>query len=203
MKIYVFYRSNELSNQIATSTKQFFAKDNALKSLDIEFFNLDKRNYMKILKEAESELPDHIFIWYDEEKISDYMKKTYPSINVVHYTKELSVNYKENRWGFKHEYLLKDVIIDLLKKDMKKRLVYVVKGTEKDKLELDDIDIIKYKKNGYLCFDTEQDANEYLVNYITRLIDSNKNTIESLKNRQKEIVKANKRYETMLSQLKK
>lgn len=203
MKIYVFYRSNELSNQIATSTKQFFAKDNALKSLDIEFFNLDKRNYMKILKEAESELPDHIFIWYDEEKISDYMKKTYPSINVVHYTKELSVNYKENRWGFKHEYLLKDVIIDLLKKDMKKRLVYVVKGTEKDKLELDDIDIIKYKKNGYLCFDTEQDANEYLVNYLTRLIDSNKNTIESLKNRQKEIVKANKRYETMLSQLKK
>lgn len=203
MKIYVFYRSNELSNQIATSTKQFFAKDNALKSLDIEFFNLDKRNYMKILKEAESELPDHIFIWYDEEKISDYMKKTYPSINVVHYTKELSVNYKENRWGFKHEYLLKDVIIDLLKKDMKKRLVYVVKGTEKDKLELDDIDIIKYKKNGYLCFDMEQDANEYLVNYLTRLIDSNKNTIESLKNRQKEIVKANKRYETMLSQLKK
>lgn len=203
MKIYVFYRSNELSNQIATSTKQFFAKDNALKSLDIEFFNLDKRNYMKILKEAESELPDHIFIWYDEEKISDYMKKTYPSINVVHYTKELSVNYKENRWGFKHEYLLKDVIIDLLKKDMKKRLVYVVKGTEKDKLELDDIDIIKYKKNGYLCFDTEQDANEYLVNYLTRLIDSNKNTIESLKNRQKEIVKANKGYETMLSQLKK
>lgn len=203
MKIYVFYRSNELSNQIATSTKQFFAKDNALKSLDIEFFNLDKRNYMKILKEAESELPDHIFIWYDEEKISDYMKKTYPSINVVHYTKELSVNYKENGWGFKHEYLLKDVIIDLLKKDMKKRLVYVVKGTEKDKLELDDIDIIKYKKNGYLCFDTEQDANEYLVNYLTRLIDSNKNTIESLKNRQKEIVKANKRYETMLSQLKK
>ena len=52
MKIYVFYRSNELSNQIATSTKQFFAKDNALKSLDIEFFNLDKRNYMKILKEG-------------------------------------------------------------------------------------------------------------------------------------------------------
>lgn len=203
MKIYVFYRSNELSNQIATSTKQFFAKDNALKSLNIEFFNLDKRNYMKILKEAESELPDHIFIWYDEEKISDYMKKTYPSINVVHYTKELSVNYKENRWGFKHEYLLKDVIIDLLKKDMKKRLVYVVKGTEKDKLELDDIDIIKYKKNGYLCFDTEQDANEYLVNYLTRLIDSNKNTVESLKNRQKEIMKANKKYETMLSQLKK
>lgn len=203
MKIYVFYRSNELSNQIATSTKQFFAKDNALKSLNIEFFNLDKRNYMKILKEAESELPDHIFIWYDEEKISDYIKKTYPSINVVHYTKELSVNYKENRWGFKHEYLLKDVIIDLLKKDMKKRLVYVVKGTEKDKLELDDIDIIKYKKNGYLCFDTEQDANEYLVNYLTRLIDSNKNTVESLKNRQKEIMKANKKYETMLSQLKK
>ena len=203
MKIYVFYRSNELSNQIATSTKQFFAKDNALKSLNIEFFNLDKRNYMKVLKATESELPDHIFIWYDEEKISDYMKKTYPSINVVHYTKELSVNYKENRWGFKHEYLLKDVIIDLLKKDMKKRLVYVVKGTEKDKLELDDIDIIKYKKNGYLCFDTEQDANEYLVNYLTRLIDSNKNTIESLKNRQKEIMKANKRYETMLSQLKK
>ena len=203
MKIYVFYRSNELSNQIATSTKQFFAKDNALKSLNIEFFNLDKRNYMKILKEAESELPDHIFIWYDEEKISDYMKKTYPSINVVHYTKELSVNYKENRWGFKHEYLLKDVIIDLLKKDMKKRLVYVVKGTEKDKLELDDIDIIKYKKNGYLCFDTEQDANEYLVNYLTRLIDSNKNTVEPLKNRQKEIMKANKKYETMLSQLKK
>lgn len=203
MKIYVFYRSNELSNQIATSTKQFFAKDNALKSLNIEFFNLDKRNYMKVLKATESELPDHIFIWYDEEKISDYMKKTYPSINVVYYTKELSVNYKENRWGFKHEYLLKDVIIDLLKKDMKKRLVYVVKGTEKDKLELDDIDIIKYKKNGYLCFDTEQDANEYLVNYLTRLIDSNKNTVESLKNRQKEIMKANKKYETMLSQLKK
>ena len=187
MKIYVFFRSNELSNQIASATKNFFAKDKDLKSLNIDFFNLDKRNYIKILKEAETgpdaELPKHIFIWYDEEKISDYIKETYSSINVVHYTKDISMNYKEKRYGYKTEYLLKDVIIELLK-DMEKQTIYAVKGCEIEKLELDDIELSKYKGKGYICFNTKQEADEYLVNYLTKLIDSNK------------------KYEIMLNKLK-
>ena len=49
------------------------------KGLQVDFINLDKRNYIKVLSKME-ELPKFIYIWYDEEKIADYINENYPSI---------------------------------------------------------------------------------------------------------------------------
>ena len=46
------------------------------KGLDVDFINLDKRNYIKVLAQME-ELPRFVYIWYDEEKVTDYINETY------------------------------------------------------------------------------------------------------------------------------
>ena len=90
MKMLVFYRSREYSNAIISSTKARLAQNNAAKGLEVDFINLDKRNYIKVLTQMD-ELPQFIYIWYDEEKITDYIKETYPSIEVLHFNEKNSV----------------------------------------------------------------------------------------------------------------
>ena len=77
MKMLVFYRSREYTNAIISSTKSKLAQNDKAKGLEVEFVNLDKRNYIKVLSQME-ELPRFVYIWYDEEKVTDYIKETYP-----------------------------------------------------------------------------------------------------------------------------
>ena len=49
MKMLVFYRSREYSNAIISSTKARLAQNDAVKGLEVDFINLDKRNYIKVL----------------------------------------------------------------------------------------------------------------------------------------------------------
>ena len=75
MKMVVFFRSREYSNAIVSSTKNKLQQMHLEKGLQVDFINLDKRNYIKVLDQME-ELPKFIYIWYDEEKII--------SIKIIH-----------------------------------------------------------------------------------------------------------------------
>ena len=72
MKMLVFYRSREYTNAIISSTKSKLAHNDKARGLEVEFINLDKRNYIKVLAQME-ELPRFVYIWYDEEKVTDYI----------------------------------------------------------------------------------------------------------------------------------
>ena len=51
MKMLVFYRSREYTNAIISSTKAKLAKNDKAKGLEVDFVNLDKRNYIKVLSQ--------------------------------------------------------------------------------------------------------------------------------------------------------
>lgn len=49
MKMLVFYRSREYTNAIISSTRHKLQNMDMAKGLDVDFINLDKRNYIKVL----------------------------------------------------------------------------------------------------------------------------------------------------------
>ena len=118
MKILVFYRSREYSNAIISSTKSKLEKMDLAKGLNVEFVNLDKRNYIKVLSQME-ELPRFVYIWYDEEKVTDYINETYPSIEVLHFDVKNSVKTHSRGWlaYTTKEFKLADLIIEKFKEN--------------------------------------------------------------------------------------
>ena len=175
MKILVFYRSIEYSNAIISSTKARLEQNDAAKGLEVDFINLDKRNYIKVLSQM-NELPQFIYIWYDEEKITDYIKETYPSIEVLHFNENNSVErHYDSYYDYsKKEYKLADWMLEKFKDNLKKRAIYQVDTNYKIiKSEMDDMDI---SGSAYHCFDTRKEAEQYCI-------DSLKNDIQQVENR--------------------
>ena len=119
MKILVFYRSKEYTNAIISSTKAKLAANKNVKGLDVEFINLDKRNYIKVLTQMD-EIPRFVYIWFDEEKITDYIHETYPSIEVIHFNQENSmIKQYDSRYGYlTREYKLADLMIEKFKENL-------------------------------------------------------------------------------------
>ena len=190
MKMLVFYRSREYSNAIISSTKSRLAQNDAARGLEVDFINLDKRNYIKVLAQME-ELPQFIYIWYDEEKITDYIKETYPSIEVLHFNENNSVErHYDSYYDYsKKEYKLADWMLEKFKDNLKKRTIYQVDTNYKIiKSEMDDMDI---SGSVYLCFDTRKEAEQYCV-------DSLKSDIRQLENRVNNYEKSIKEYKSTL-----
>ena len=175
MKMLVFYRSREYSNAIISSTRDKLSKNENAKNLDIEFINLDKRNYVKVLSQME-ELPRYIYIWYDEEKVTDYIKETYPSIEVIHFDKNSTVEYRNDWYGNPiKEYKLTDMIFELFKKNLAKRTIYQVDANfDIIQTKMDDIDIAKSK---YCSFETKDMAVQYCVDCLKKDIETTENKI--------------------------
>lgn len=178
MKMIVFFRSREYSNAIVSSTKNKLQQMNLGNGLQVDFINLDKRNYIKVLDQME-ELPKFIYIWYDEEKITDYINENYPSIKVIHFDRNNSVMGGIGRYGYSKDYVLVDKIIDNFKSTLEKKLMY---QTDKDckihKVNLDDLDIVK------TCaptFDSYGEAKQYCIMRLKDEIKVLNNRIESYK----------------------
>ena len=109
MKMIVFFRSREYSNAIISSTKNKLQQMHLEKGLQVDFINLDKRNYIKVLSKMKmEELPKFIYIWYDEEKVTDYINDNYPSIEVIHFDRNNSVVSGNWRYGYSKDYILVD-----------------------------------------------------------------------------------------------
>lgn len=177
MKILVFYRSREYSNAIISSTKSKLEKMDLAKGLNVEFVNLDKRNYIKVLSQME-ELPRFVYIWYDEEKVTDYINETYPSIEVLHFDVKNSVKAHSSGWmGYTtKEYKLADLIIEKFKENLEKKVVYQVDELNQiSKVKMDDMDIACSKYN---TFETEDKAKQYCIDNLKKDIASLENRVE-------------------------
>ena len=118
----VFYRSREYTNAIISSTRHKLQNMDMAKGLDVDFINLDKRNYIKVLAQME-ELPRFVYIWYDEEKVTDYINETYPSIEVLHFDVENSVEkHNSGFYGYTtKEYKLADLMLHKFKDSLVKK----------------------------------------------------------------------------------
>jgi hypothetical protein len=203
MKILVFYRSREYSNAIISSTKSKLEKMDLTKGLNVEFVNLDKRNYIKVLSQME-ELPRFVYIWYDEEKVTDYINETYPSIEVSHFDVKNSVKTHSSGWmGYTtKEYKLADLIIEKFKENLEKKVIYQVDELYQiSKVKMDDMDIACSKYN---TFETEDKVKQYCIDNLKKDIASLENRIEmyqsSIKNCKTDLRKKNtllKKYEGM------
>lgn len=203
MKILVFYRSREYSNAIISSTKSKLEKMDLAKGLNVEFVNLDKRNYIKVLSQME-ELPRFVYIWYDEEKVTDYINETYPSIEVLHFDVKNSVKTHSSGWmGYTtKEYKLADLIIEKFKENLEKKVIYQVDELYQiSKIKMDDMDIACSKYN---TFETEDKAKQYCIDNLKKDIASLEYRIEmyqlSIKNCKIDLRKKNtllKKYEGM------
>lgn len=157
----VFYRSREYTNAIVSSTKAKLAANTNAKGLDVDFINLDKRNYIKVLSQME-ELPRFVYIWFDEEKITDYIHENYPSIEVIHFNKDNSVESHWDSWLGREtkDYKLADLMIEKFKENLEKRTVYKISGEYKiNKENMDDLDIA----NSSLIFNTRDEAKQYCI----------------------------------------
>lgn len=203
MKILVFYRSREYSNAIISSTKSKLEKMDLAKGLNVEFVNLDKRNYIKVLSQME-ELPRFVYIWYDEEKVTDYINETYPSIEVLHFDVKNSVKTHSSGWmGYTtKEYKLADLIIEKFKENLEKKVIYQVDELYQiSKIKMDDMDIACSKYN---TFEMEDKAKQYCIDNLKKDIASLEYRIEmyqlSIKNCKIDLRKKNtllKKYEGM------
>ena len=184
MKMLVFYRSKKYLNAIVSSTKakdysyeivystkEKLATNENVKGLDVDFVDLDKCNYIKVLSQMD-ELPQYIYIWFDEEKITDYIHENYPSIEVIHFNKDNSMKIDLNYWKgcVTKDYKLADLMIEKFKENLGKRIVYQVDSEYKiTKKSMDDSEIA----NLSLVFNTRNEAKQYCIDSlkdnITRL----------------------------------
>ena len=178
MKMVVFFRSREYSNAIVSSMKNKLQQMHLEKGLQVDFINLDKRNYIKVLDQME-ELPKFIYIWYDEEKITDYINKNYPSIKVIHFGKNNSVIGGVGRYGYSKDYVLVNKIIDNFKATLEKKLMYQADKERKiHKVNFDDLDVVK------TCaptFDSYKEAKEYCIKMLKTEVENLNDRIDRYK----------------------
>lgn len=205
MKMLVFYRSRECTNAIVSSAKAQLVNNKNVKGLDVDFINLDKRNYIKVLSQME-ELPGFVYIWFDEEKVTDYIHETYPSIEVIHFSPDNSIERHFDSWyGYStKDYKLADLMIEKFKENLVKKTVYQVSGECKiTKENMDDLDIAN---SSYQIFKTKDEAKQFcmdsLKNDISRLEEkisdyetSIKNCKTSLRKKRSQLCKLTKELE--------
>lgn len=177
MKMLVFYRSREYTNAIISSTRYKLQNMDIAKGLDVDFINLDKRNYIKVLAQME-ELPRFVYIWYDEEKVTDYINETYPSIEVLHFDMDNSVEkHNSGFYGYTtKEYKLADLMLQKFKDSLVKKTMYQVDSLYKiSKMDMDDMDVACSK---YHSFETREEAKQYCIDCLKKEIDTLENRID-------------------------
>lgn len=193
MKMLVFYRSREFTNAIISST-QSSLKQRDVKGMEVEFINLDKRNYEKLFKGLD-ELPQYVFVWFDEEKVTDYINENYPAIKVIHFNKNNSTKKimggTYDYFNQRTEYKLADLIINTFKSNLTKKDVLLVDfyalTTSKEKL--DDLDLgTKVSSGRYIPFDNKKQADEYIVMCMKKRIETKESDIK----RSEEKIKSDK-----------
>lgn len=221
MNVIVFYRSKEQSNAIASATKNKIDQINRkainldTTGLNVKFINLDKKNYMKELNREDFKA-DYVYLWEDENIIKDYIEVNNPEAKLITYNKNNSINYNikgyyNHQDVYTKKYTLIDSIIYNLKQTLDKQEKYLVVynsyDNELDNLEpkkvlLDEFDIKNLKSNEHI-FDTEKEANEYVLDRIQRKIKNINNSIEFHQNQIKSSKLALKKYTKLLERKEK
>ena len=221
MNVIVFYRSKEQSNAIASATKNKIdqikrkAIDLDILGLNVEFINLDKKNYMKELNREDFKA-DCIYLWEDEDIIKDYIEINNPEAKLITYNKKNSISYGlkgyyNHQDVYTKKYTLIDSIIHNLKQTLDKQEKYLVvcdsynnelNNLEPKKILLDKFDIKNLKSNEHI-FDTEKEANEYILDRIQGKIKDINNSIGFYQNQIKSSKLALKKYTKLLERKEK
>lgn len=218
MNIIVCFR-NGISAAIASSAdNKLFQLDLETKSLslkelglNIKFINLDKRNLYNVLEKKVIK-PDYIYLYEDENSsennIKEFIKKNYPDINIISYNKENSIQYKETFVGYGKNkvYILNELILKAFNNTLKKEEKYIVntatliQDLHVGKMNMTELDIQTIKNNNIYLFDTEKEADEFILKEIKENVCSIEKDIENLrKDLEKKETMLN-RYEAILEQ---
>jgi hypothetical protein len=182
MNILIFYRSKDITNSIISSTRVSATIKNLTNlGINIEYLNLDKRNYQKYFSSLET-LPDKIFVWSDEKIVTDYIKTNYPAIEIIYYNRETAISFHEGYWGNYKGYNLADMIKEVIGKSFKNIDVYEVKaGTfEVEKKTISEFTFKSSPKSN--VFETEDKANQFIVQTIKQSIECSKSRIKEAEN---------------------
>ena len=214
MNVTVCFR-NGISAKIASSAnaklQHLELKTKSLEELglNVDFINLDKRNLSKVLKKMDIK-PDYIYLPYDIDDldvnydyhgITAWLKKNYPTINIISYNRNNSKKYEPVYFSTlvaKKIYILDELILNNFNKSLKAEEKYVVNAAVPvqnlhiGKMNMTELDIQTIKNDNIHLFDTEKEADEFVLKEIKENVCSIENDIEDLK-------KGLERKETMLN----
>lgn len=203
MRFFVFYRSNKNSSSIASSAKMRLEKEN-ISGLTVDFVNLDKRNYKKLLNNTDplNPLPRCIFVWNSEEEVVDYLHQNYPDIEIIPFNYKNSVRKDNSGMYPTKEYLLADLIVQKYKERLDKKLYYVVRNNEIFEQKLDPIDLAKSRCP---AFKEREKAETYCLQEMEKQCDNLRNLIddytESIKEYKYQLKQMEKKMESFVNNL--
>ena len=212
MNVMVCFRKG-ISAVIASSadTKLLYLKDKSLEELglNVEFVNLDKKNLSKTLEKKDIK-PDYIYLYEDgksnENDIREFIENNYPDINIISYNKGNSIYYDEYSLFHSKTYILDELILNNFNKTLKAEEKYIVntasliKDLHVGKMNMTELDIQTIKNNNIHLFDTENEADEFILKEIKENVCNIEKDIENLrKDLEKKETMLN-RYEAILEQ---
>lgn len=214
MNIIVCFR-NGISAVIASSAntklQRLELKDKSLEELglNVEFVNLDKRNLSKLLEKKDIK-PDYIYLYEDEKSnendILEFIENNYPDINIISYNKGNSTYYDEYSQFHSKTYILDELILNNFIKSLKAEEKYIVntasliRDLHVGKMNMTELDIQTIKNNNIHLFDTEKEADEFILEKIKENVCSIENDIENLRKGLEKKEAILNRYETTLEQ---
>lgn len=214
MNIIVCFR-NGISAVIASSAntklQRLELKDKSLEELglNVEFVNLDKRNLSKLLEKKDIK-PDYIYLYEDEKSnendIREFIENNYPDINIISYNKGNSTYYDEYSQFHSKTYILDELILNNFIKSLKAEEKYIVntasliRDLHVGKMNMTELDIQTIKNNNIHLFDTEKEADEFILEKIKENVCSIENDIENLRKGLEKKEAILNRYETTLEQ---
>lgn len=177
--------------------------------LNVELIYLDKKDLSKVLEKKEIK-PDYIYLYEDgksnENDIREFIENNYPDINIISYNKENSTYYDEYSQFHSKTYILDELILNNFTKSLKAEKKYIVntasliRDLHVGKMNMTELDIQTIKNNNIHLFDTEKEADEFILEKIKENVCSIEKDIENLRKvlERKETIL--NRYEAILEQ---
>lgn len=216
MNVMICFRkgiSAVIASSADTKLQHLELKDKSLEELglNVEFVNLDKKNLSKTLEKKDIK-PDYIYLYEDgksnENDIREFIENNYPDINIISYNKENSIQYKETFVGYGKNkvYILNELILKAFNNTLKKEEKYIVntatliQDLHVGKMNMTELDIQTIKNNNIHLFDTEKEADVFILDSIKENVHSIEDDIEDLKKDLERKGTMLNRYETILEQ---
>lgn len=195
MNVMVCFR-NGISAAIASSAsaklQHLELKTKSLEELglNVELIYLDKKDLSKVLEKKEIK-PDYIYLYEDgknnENDIREFIENNYPDINIISYNKRNSIYYDEYSTFHFKTYILDELILNNFNKSLKAEEKYIVntnsliRDLHVGKMNMTELDIQTIKNNNIHLFDTEKEADEFILEKIKENVCSIEKDIENLR----------------------
>lgn len=195
MNVMVCFR-NGISAAIASSAsaklQHLELKTKSLEELglNVELIYWDKKDLSKVLEKKEIK-PDYIYLYEDgknnENDIREFIENNYPDINIISYNKRNSIYYDEYSTFHFKTYILDELILNNFNKSLKAEEKYIVntnsliRDLHVGKMNMTELDIQTIKNNNIHLFDTEKEADEFILEKIKENVCSIEKDIENLR----------------------